>query len=233
LQSDPLGNLLKSWREINKQVKEYIGAGGDAAKAAEFLSLSLQKIREDNISALESGEKEAIDDMLQLNDLLKQRIDLVNQFKKDEFDLINAGAIERQAAPAVRAGLELAKKRAEFQEKLTQLDSEISLTTIRVDKEREVFTIASDTAALRARANELELVALDRQIASWKDIQTIIAGITQSSAGLFGLTPSLGVSIGVLNVNNPASGAAVVGEMEAEFERRGRYGFNKYAEENA
>ncbi len=233
LQSDPLGNLLKSWRELNKQVKEYIGAGGDAAKAAEFLSLSLQKIREDNLATLESGEKEAIDDMLQLNDLLKQRIELVNQFKKDEFDLINSDAIERQAAPAVRSGLELAKKRAEFQEKLTQLDSEISLTTVRVDKEREVFTIASDTAALRARANELELVALDRQIASWKDIQNIIAGITQSSSGLFGLTPSLGVSIGVLNVNNPASGAAVVGEMEAEFQRRGRYGFNKYAEENA
>jgi len=30
--SDVLGSVLSTWQQINKQVKDYLGAGGDAAK---------------------------------------------------------------------------------------------------------------------------------------------------------------------------------------------------------
>jgi len=60
LHSDVLSQTLDQWRAINASVKEYIDAGGNAATAAEFLSASLAKLKEDAASNLASGEKDAI-----------------------------------------------------------------------------------------------------------------------------------------------------------------------------
>jgi hypothetical protein len=203
LHSEELGNFLKQWQDINKQVKDYLGAGGSVAKANEFLKLSLQKLRQGAVDELNSGEKDAIDDALQLNDLLEQRIKLIDEEKKAEFDIINKDAVERRQSNAVEAGRELQQKRDEFNKQLADLDSQISLETVKVAKEREVFNLATDTAALKARSNELELISLDEQIAKWKDLQTLVAGIlpggtlSDSLLILLGLKPPTTTNTGL------------------------------------
>jgi hypothetical protein len=192
LHSDELSKFVKSWQDINKQIREYIGAGGDAKKAQEFLSLSLRKLREEAIRDLRSGEQEAIQDALQLNDLLEQRISLIEDFKRREFDLMNAGAIERKQANAVRNGQELARLRKEFQDQLDDIDSEITLTEKRLERERTIFDISNDTAELRRRDEELTLIALDEQIQRYRDIKSIIDGISfDSDSGLWQITEEL------------------------------------------
>ncbi len=229
LQSEPLEQFEKSWRDINKQVKEYLDAGGDVAKANEFLTLSLAKLRDDTARALRDGEEEAIQDAIRLNDLLKERNDLVEEFKRAEFDILNESALERRAAPAVAQGQELARKRKEFQERLTQLDSEIALATKRVDKEREVFNIAQDTAALRVRANELELIALDEQLQKYRDMLSIVRNIVSLPGGGLGYTGS-GVNIGtiqvVVNGAGGVNGGQLGGEIAEELTRRFRLGLS-------
>jgi hypothetical protein len=197
LHSDVLGNVLKTWQDINKQVKEYLGAGGDKNKAAEMLSLTLQKLKEDTQTSLAEGEQEAIKDALNLNDLIKQRIELINDEKKAEFDLINGDALEKRRAPAIEAGRELAKKRADFKGQLDDLNSQIDLETIKVNRERDVFHLATDIAALHRRDEELTLNALDAQIKAWLQMQALVAGIVQGPNGLFGMTTTLQRMLGL------------------------------------
>lgn len=197
LHSDSLAGLLKTWQDINKQVKDYLGAGGDAAKAAEFLSTSLEKQRLAAITELQSGESQAIQDAINLNDLLKQRVDLVKQFKQQEFDLMNADSIERRQSGAVVRGTQLATLRAQNQAQLDAIDQQISLATKKLSLEREVFNVTSDISALHRRDEELQLIALQTQVDKWKDIQTIMNGIVRTAAGSFQLSPYLAGLIGV------------------------------------
>jgi hypothetical protein len=204
LHSDELGTALKTWQDINAQVKEYLGAGGDARAAAEFLSLSLQKLKQTEMDNFHSGEQEAIQQAIQLNDLLKQRVQLVEDFQKKEFDLQNADAIERHQANAVRNGQELEKERKDFQDQLAALDAQISLETQKLDKEKQVFKISSDLNELHRRDEELTLIALDEQLAKYKDMATIINGIVQRSDGSFSLSDALLAALG-LPPNKPAN----------------------------
>lgn len=197
LHSDELGNALKSWQDINAQVKEYIGAGGDAKKASEFLSLSLRKMKETTAQGLRSGEQDAIQDAIKLNELLKQRIKLVEDFQKQEFDLKNADAIERHQSNAVRNGQELAKARKEFEAQLKDIDSQISLEQKKVDKETELFHMSQDIDELHRRDEALTLIALDEQLKKYKDMQTIVNGIIQNVSGSFSLSDALLKALGL------------------------------------
>jgi hypothetical protein len=224
LQSDTLGQVKKQWQDINKQVKDYLGAGGDAGKAAEFLSLQLAKIKEQALDQFSDAEQEAIQSALRLNDLLKQRDDMVKDFKQKEFDLINEGSIERRQAGSVRRGTELQRLREQHQEALANLDSEINRTNVKVEREREIFNLATDAAALRRRDEELTLEALDKQIQKYRDLKSIING--DFSFGSNAFTP-VGNNITVeVNFNGPVtSEGAVDGIMDSlqtELDRQGR-----------
>jgi hypothetical protein len=147
---------------------------------------------------LRTGEQEAIQDAIALNDLLKQRVKLTEDFKKTEFDLINADSLERRAAGSVRRGQELADKRKEYEEQLANLNSQIELMTKRVDMEKQVFDIASDINELRRRDNELTLLELADQLNKYRDMKTVIENIVQdATTGLYQLTNGLSVLLGL------------------------------------
>jgi hypothetical protein len=174
IQSDTLSQVDRQWRSINQQVKDYLGAGGDAAKAAEFLRLSLADLQADLARELEQSERDAIQEVLRLNDLLKQRQSLLDDFKQREFDLINADSIERRQAGSVTRGKELDRLREEHTEQLRQLDDQIRLTDQRVQKEREIFNLSTDIAAVRRRDEELALNALDGYIQKLQDLKALV-----------------------------------------------------------
>lgn len=205
LSSDTLTSIKNQWQDINKQVSDYIGAGGDAAKAAEYLSLELAKIRLDAVNELNDAEQDAIQTMQKLNDLLEQRNQLIDDFKQKEFDLITADAVDRRQAGSVLRGKQLADLRTAHQKALDDLDAEINLTTEKVKRETTVFNLVNDTAALRRRDEELTLIALDAQIQKWKDLQSIVAGITLGPNGNIGSGVTGPVTINV-NVTAPTTG---------------------------
>jgi hypothetical protein len=195
-----LQQWAKTWQDINKQVKDYINAGGDLAKANAFLNAQLAQQRSQLQDDLNSGEKEAIDDAIRLNDLLQQRIDLVKQEQSAEFDLINRDSIERRGSSSISTGMELAQKRADFQKQLGDIDSQISLETQKVSAEKQVFNIASDIAALKERSNALELIALDQQLQKYRQMQDLLrqtAGFTFGGSPDSNFTP--GISAPVIN----------------------------------
>jgi hypothetical protein len=229
--ADVLANALKTWQDINKQVTDYLNAGGDAAKAAEMLSINLAKLKEDAATNLSEGEQTAINDMTQLNDLLQQRVQLVEDFKKQEFDLINGDSIEKRGSKAIENATALNKARDEYNAKLSDVDSQINLATKKVDLEKQVYDIASDTAALKARSAQLELDTLQKELEKLKEYKALYQSIYQKPDGSNGLQQTVfaGAQVGTIQVNintggAPVNGAQLVGEINDELKRRGRYG---------
>ncbi len=241
--SQTIGQLLGTWQQINKQVKDYLDAGGDAAKAAQFLSLSLQQQQQTAQNSLNDAENQSIQDAMQLNDLLTQRVSLAKQFAQQEFDLKNQGALERMANPAVNAALNYQQQKAANDAQLTALDQQITLYTSRVNMEKQVFNLAQSTADLQARSNQLNLTALQQTIQGWKDLQKIVSSITQNSAGLYGINPNLFTPAASGSVNNSkvinigagavqvtvtgasaADGQAIAAALSKELNLLGQYG---------
>lgn len=184
LQSDTLSTIEKQWSDINKQVKDYLDAGGDATKAQQFLSLQLQNIQKDAISQLQEGEKQAIQDAISLNDLLDQRNKLEQDFAKTKFDLINADSLERKQAGVVTRGQQLADAQKAYDDQLAALNDQIDLTTQKVNKEKQIFDLSGSIADLHRRDEQFALDALDAQILKYNDLKSIIDSITIGPDGL-------------------------------------------------
>jgi chromosome segregation ATPase len=239
--STVLGQVLSTWTQINKQVKDYLDAGGSAAKAAEFLSLSLEQQLTTAQNSLRDAESQALQDAMQLNDLLTQRVNLAKQFAQQEFALRNQDALERAGNPAIAAALAYQQQQAANAAQLTALDQQITLYTSRVSMEKQVFNLAQSTTDLQAESNRLNLSALQQTIQGWKDLQKIIAAISQNAAGLYGINPNLftpasagttnnstkSVTIGTLNVSTQATDAAGVARaISQELALVGQFGAN-------
>lgn len=220
LQSDTLAQVNRQWQDINKQVKEYIGAGGEAAKASAFLQMNLEKLQKQAADELAQSEQDAIQEALKLNDILKQRQRLVDDFAQKEFDLINADSVERRQVGSVARGKELEQLRKQHSEQLAQMDEEIRLTTVRVDKQREIFDISKDIASLRRRDEELSLKALDAYIQKLRDLRSIASGaFFGPNSTALPASPNVNVEI---NVYGPANGEELADAFVGEYRRQMR-----------
>lgn len=212
LQSAALGTALTTWQQINDQVKAYLGAGGDAAKAAQFLSDQLKQIQTTNQANLDQGEQTAITDAISLNSLLQKKVDLQKSYNQQLFAASTQDAVERRADPAIAIAQNLATQKTAFQQQLADLNNQIDLTTQKLSLEKTIFQIASDTATLNKQSNALTIAALQTQIQQFKDMQTLVKSIFQNPNGTFGSNnPIFGGSGGgatVIQVNVSAGGAA-------------------------
>jgi len=229
LHSDVLSETLDQWKSINEQVKEYIDAGGDAAAAQEYLSLSLEKMKEDAADQLQSGESDAIDKALQLNDLLKQRQQLIDDYNKSRFDNLNADALERRTSYGVDVGIKQSQADKDFQDQLSDLNQQIDLANQEVQAYQTIYQLSSDTATLKKEASQIELDNLLKQIAALKDYQSIYNSIYKNPSGTYSaqtsnVTNNLGTINVTVNGNSQVDGKELAQTIQSELERNGRYG---------
>jgi hypothetical protein len=239
LHSTILSQTLDTWTQINQQVKDYINAGGDAAKAAEFLSESLKALKDDAANNLQQGDKAAIAQALQLNQLLVQRKQLTDAYNKSKFDTLNADALERRASNAVSVGLTQKQADVAYQTSLTDLNSQIDLASKEVDMYRQIYDISSDTATLKAQSNALELSSLAQQIASLKDYEKVYNSIYKNPDGTYSTGTGAGtgaagagnttMNIGSINVaingdSGTIDGVTLADTLRQELSKTGRYG---------
>lgn len=178
-------------REVVRQFRAYVDAGGDLTRANEFLTLSLQEIQSNSAIALAEGETRAIEDALRLNGLLREREELLAEAAEEERRIRSRGVLERQQTVAQQKGQELQAARDRREERLAELDQEIRVLQLKVDAESSVFELAVDRVNLEMRLLELKAAEFDREAAQLSALRDVVAGIAPDSAGLFGLTPAL------------------------------------------
>jgi hypothetical protein len=195
-------------RDLVRAYRTYVDAGGDLARANEFLSLSLEQLRTDASRTLAEGEQQSIEDALRLNNLLREREEILTEAAEEERRIRSRGVLERQRSVAQQRSSEVEEGRRRRDERLHELDQEISLLQLKVDSEARVFELASDRVALETRLLELRAAEFDREAARLAALRDIVAGIVPGSAGLLGLTPSLHTQLNLGNVQIVVGGGA-------------------------
>lgn len=178
-------------REAVRQFRAYVDAGGDLAKANEFLSLTLDQLRARSAEDLAGAETQAIEDALQLNNLLREREALLASSAEDERRILTRGVLERRRTVAQDKSVELEALRRRRDERLADLDQSIRVLQLKVDAESRVFTLAQDRVALEMRLLDVKAREFDREVAQLAALKDIVAGIVPGAGGLFTLTPAL------------------------------------------
>ena len=179
-------------RNLIQQYRTYVDAGGDLALANEFLSRSLEQLRSESATEFAEGEQRAIEDALQLNDLLRQREDLLAEAAEDERRILTRGVLERQRTVAQDKTVELEAVRRGRDERLAALDQDIRLLQLKVDIESRVFDLTQERVALETRLLELKAHEFEREATRLAALRDIVGGIVPSQAnGLTALTPAL------------------------------------------
>jgi hypothetical protein len=180
--------IMQNWVSINQQVYNYVNATGDATTATKFLSMTLQQLQITSQQSLNQGEQQAIQDAISLNSQLLQRMQLIESLNQQAFALQNADSTERTQAGSVTRAQQLQSLQRQSQQQLLDLNFQIDQTQQVVNAESSVFTIASNIYDLHTRDNALTLSTLQLQLNGYKQLQDIIASITQGSNGLFSST---------------------------------------------
>lgn len=223
-------------REVIRQYREYGDAGGDLAKANEFLSRSLEQLRASSAVELAEGEKAAIEDALKLNDLLREREALLVESAEAERRIRTRGVLERQRTVAQDKAAELEALRQQRDERLAEIDQQIQLLQLKVDIESQVFDLARDRIALETRLLELKEQEFERETARLAALRDVVAGIVPGAAGSFGLTPVLQQHLNLGGVQIFLGGSAtpeqaqrageqvIEGMMRALVQERARFG---------
>lgn len=172
-----------TWDSINQQVKQYVDAGGSIATANEYLNQQLAVQRQTLQDQLNQGDQTSLNDAIQLNQLLTQRVELMKTEAQTEFGIVNADSVERRTSMAVSAGNQLATQRYNYQQQLLQMNEQITLDQQRLTIEGQIFNVSGNLQTLWAKLNADNITSLNEQLAKYKDMQTILnstAGMTFS-----------------------------------------------------
>jgi hypothetical protein len=238
-----LQQWYKTWVDINKQVKDYLDAGGSQATAQTFLQLQYQNQILQIKDQLNQADDQAVQDAISLNGLLQQRTDMMKQEAETEFGILTADSLERRESYAVTAAQQLQLQRDQYNKQLNDLNAQITLTQQKVNMESQVFDIAKNINDLHAQDAALQAQALAEQIAQYKEMQSIIAnGVNFSSFfnnGQFnpnfvpGVNPAAGTgpsAIVTINIGDTNKNAKeIASEIRNELRLLGRYGMTQFA----
>jgi hypothetical protein len=204
---------LQTWISVNKQVQEYKNAVGDTAAeqlANQYLNEQLDQQRKQLQDQYIQGQASAVNDALQLNQLLQQRNNYEDQYRQQVFSLQSADSLARRGNPAETTARQISLAKAQYNQETQQLNFQINTYQQKVDYEKTIFGLATTTADLQKQALTDQGYQLKEQIDQYQTIVALLAAITGLTAvngqisGLSGLgitlpTGGYGINDGSLN----------------------------------
>ena len=220
-------DVAEDVRDAVRQYRAYVDAGGDLARANEFLSRSLEEVRSRSALDLAAGEEAAIEDALRLNDLLREREELLADSAEEERQIRGRGVLERQRSVAQDKSAEIEALRNRRDDRLAELDQSIRVQQLKVDSESRVFDLTQERVALETRLLELKAQEFDREAAQLAALRDVVGGILPGASGLFSITPALRQELNLGSVqifvgeNVTATQARAAGEEVIEGMLRG------------
>jgi hypothetical protein len=215
--NDVTKQWLTDWIGINQQVQQYVNAVGvsnqSLQQATQYLNQMLAQERLNLNNTLNSDQTQAIQDAINLNNLLLQRnqmqvdyehsIQQLNlQYQQTYQQTVGGNSLERLGDPTRDSAKKLALEKQNYayqlqqmqiahDQEMTNLNAEIQQLNAKVDIERQLFGLAQDTATLEQEAYQASLYSLTQYAAGVKAIQDLLAatqGLT-ASGGQFPGSP--------------------------------------------
>lgn len=152
---------MQTLQQILDQYKQFSGAASSAQQLADannFLALSLQNFAQTSTQDLQQSELQAIQDAIQLNDLLTQRAQLLTDTNTQEYQIMSQGLVGRQLTFGQTKMDQMQVLEQQRNLQLQQIDEQIALAQYKVNAESQIFSLATTRIGLEA-----QLLALQEQ----------------------------------------------------------------------
>jgi len=180
-------------QSMTDKVKEFLDAGGSAAKAQEYLLRSEADLYKNLNRELRDDELQAIDLLERRIDLEKQRADVIASAAEEERKVRAGLGITRPLTPAQEAAVQIKEIRKQRDEELTSIDRQLKLLDAQVEGQAVLFGLTQDLASLEQRRLDITKLITGETNAQIKAIMDVIAAnralIDQSLALPLGGTP--------------------------------------------
>jgi hypothetical protein len=235
-----LQGTLSTLQQIILQYNKYVGAiqpGINAtqqlAQANDYLTQSLQNAGLTLENQLLGDNQQAIQDALSLNDLLQQRVQLINQINQQIAGVLSAGVLTRQATRAQTAGMQIEQIQVSATQQLAKMNEEITVSQFKVDAETKIFGLATTRIGLE---NQLVIVQEKQANRQMQVIAANLALLQAMQAGNVNYGPLAALIAAIQPVTNPVAGGDLTSLLEqlfgAAFADRGSLGYGGFAGQN-
>lgn len=211
-------SAIRSISAIVDKYKEFEGAAYDSGEAQEFLNRSIDRFTQESQRDLNDAEQTAIENALQLNDLYKQREDILTQSKNAEYDVLTQGILERERTTAMKKGAELDAIRKQRDEQLAQINKQIELAKTRVDAEQQIFGLSVDRVALETQLATLQKQTIMQDMGRLAAMAGLVADLKAGRASAEDIS----------NWIRAMGDSSFATSVEDQYSRNGRYGYGGF-----
>jgi hypothetical protein len=207
--SAPVGmqTYLSSLDDIIKKYQQFEGAAQNAtdlANANDYLVKSLQAYEFTMNTDYQNANVTAINDALQLNQLLYDRQQLINQLNTGIEGILSQGNLTRQATSAQTKGQQIAQLEYSDGQQLDQINQQIALTQFKLQTENQIFNLAATKIGLEAQLLQIQESQAATQLQNIQALKDLLVAL-QSGNTQFG--PLVALLNSIPSVTNPAAGA--------------------------
>jgi hypothetical protein len=161
-----LQGTIKSLQDLNDQVKQFLDAGGNAATAAQVFAASLNQIKGTTADSLLQSEQGIITAMLQENDLVKQRADLIKSTQDQINSVLFQGVLSRSQSEAQTKAAQIQTIRDNANAQLKSIDDQKSALDVQIDGQAKLFGLTTDVTTLKQTQ-----LAIEKQISAEQAVQ--------------------------------------------------------------
>ena len=175
---------LSTLQQILLQYEQFAGAAQSAtelANANQFLVQSLQNYEYNMENTLLTDNENAINQALQLNDLIYQRTQLINQLNTQIEGVLTQGVLTRSPTRAQTAGTQIEQIQVQGQMQLAQMNEQISLAQYQVQSAQAVFNLATTRIGLETQLLQLQEAQQSQQMAGIVALQNLVNALSSGS----------------------------------------------------
>lgn len=233
-------SFLGDLQDIFKTFQQNAGAAStveDLANAYALLNAQLETYTQNQQQQLLQNNQQAIQDALQLNDLLFQQWQEQLQFNQQVQSILSQGVLVRTPTRAMTAGSEIYNLQVTYQRQQQQIAEQIAAATFRVDQESKIFDLATTRIGLE---NQLLQAQNAQTLLDMTRITMIQATLQAIATGNYSLLPGLSDLIAAIPQATVSANAAyavntentVQNGLAQAYQTRSMMGYASYRGQN-
>ena len=174
----PYQEYVSNLEQILSKYRQFVdaasGTASEMAAANQYLVLALKNYEETLGQQELDNQTKAIQNAIQLNDLLKQRNDLEYQHSQQVFNIMNQGVLTRTYTGAQTKASQLAALNRDYELSKQNLDAQIAVAQDRYDQEKKIFNLATTRVDLEAQLIEAQKAQTTYDIQRIRALQQVV-----------------------------------------------------------
>jgi hypothetical protein len=212
--------------EVNGQM---VSVSKDLADAYDFLNKSIEKYQYNLEVEGAQANEQAINDAIQLNDLLLQRQQAYLALNKQIEGVLTQGVMSRLPTRAQQAGAQIYEIQLNAQVQMEKLNEQIQAAQYRVSSESKIFDMATTRIGLENQLLALQNQQTDRDMARIVALTQLINAMQSGDWSAFG--PIADLIAALPGVTNTGAGG-VEGTIGAAYQDRASLGYALFRGQN-